>query len=140
MRKILCCEDFGLKMTEKEAIEHGKTLVELHDEEIESLYRRPPFILPDKAYEIIGITGASCSGHTTLSFFKSWEKSTLENPVYLRYKNNKLEECTWRQALSTPEYRKHRIFIFGTTDDVNNDNGDMVYEAVYPELVIIDGK
>ena len=72
--------------------------------------------------------------------FKAWEKSGFDNPVYLRYKNNQLEECTWQQALHTPEYRNHRILLFGEISDVNNENGDMIYEEVCPELTIIDKK
>lgn len=137
MRKILSDYDPEFPMSREEAIEFGKMLVKQRD--MEYSYR-PSEPLPDRAYEIIGITGAGNFGRTTLLFFKEWEKSGFENPVYLRYKNNKLEECTWQQALHTPEYRQHRILLFGEIDDVNNEDGDMMYEEVYPELAIIDGK
>ena len=137
MRKIISSYDPELQMTREEAINYGKKLVKQRDMEYDY---RPSEPLPDRAYEIIGITGAGNFGRTTLHFIKALEKSGIDNPVYLRFKNNKLEECTWQQALHTPEYRQHRILIFGEIDDVNNENGDMIYEEVYPELAIIDKK
>ena len=135
MRKILSSYDPSLEMTREEAIDLGKQLVKQRDMEFDY---RPSEPLPDRAYEIIGQTGAVSFGRTTLLFFKEWEKSSFKSPVYLRCKNNRLEECTWQQALCTPEYRQHRILLFGEIDDVNNENGDMIYEEVCPELAIID--
>ena len=136
MKKIICSYNPELQMTREEAIDYGKDLVKRRDMEFDY---RPSEPLPDRAYEIIGLTGACSFGRTTLLFFKEWEKSCFANPVYLRYKNNQLEECTWQQALHTPEYRKHRILLFGEIDDVSNEDGDMIYEEVYPELAIIKG-
>ena len=36
--------------------------------------------------------------------------------------------------------RENRILLFGEISDVNNENGDMIYEEVCPELTIIDKK
>ena len=137
MRKIIYADTTEVHFTEEESIDYGKHLIQQRDEE-SGLPPSAP--LPDRAYEIIGMTGIGYFGHTTLLFFKAWEKSGFDNPVYLRYKNNQLEECTWQQALHTPEYRNHRILLFGEISDVNNENGDMIYEEVCPELTIIDKK
>ena len=91
MRKILSSYDPSLEMTREEAIDLGKQLVKQRDMEFDY---RPSEPLPDRAYEIIGQTGAVSFGRTTLLFFKEWEKSSFKSPVYLRCKNNRLEECT----------------------------------------------
>lgn len=36
--------------------------------------------------------------------------------------------------------RENRLLLFGEINDVNNENGDMIYEEVRPELAIIDKK
>ena len=102
MRKIIYADTTEVHFTEEESIDYGKQLIQQRDEE-SGLPPSAP--LPDRAYEIIGMTGIGYFGHTTL-----------------------------------PEYRNHRILLFGEISDVNNENGDMIYEEVCPELTIIDKK
>ena len=87
MRNIIYADTTEVHFTEEESIDYGKQLIQQRDEE-SGLPPSAP--LPDRAYEIIGMTGIGYFGHTTLLFFKAWEKSGFDNPVYLRYKNNQL--------------------------------------------------
>ena len=139
MEKTIHEFDPAFPRTKEQAVAFGKLLVqEQVMEYFIKRYYRPPAPLPDKAYEIIGMTGARNTGRATLDFFNEWEKSCFENPVYLRYRNHRLEPCTRQQALRTPEYRNHRILLFGAVETVTGEDGATHWEELRPALAIIE--